>query len=184
MTGRPGLEVRGRKGMGHRPDGAQPRSSEWYTPPGLFAALGLQFDCDPCAPPGGLPWVPATRQISPPEDGLSQRWTGRVWLNPPNGPRLIDWMRRMASHANGIALVFARTETRWWHETVPAAHAVCFIAGRLTFVNAAGQPAAYNSGAPSALIAYDRDSATALRAADLGMTLDLPARPVHRTGLI
>jgi hypothetical protein len=30
-------------------------SVEWYTPPEIFEALGLTFDLDPCAPPGGLP---------------------------------------------------------------------------------------------------------------------------------
>lgn len=35
-------------------------SPEWYTPPEIFAALGLTFDLDPCAPPYPLasdtPW--------------------------------------------------------------------------------------------------------------------------------
>ncbi|NCZ55809.1 MAG: hypothetical protein EBY86_04055, partial [Acidimicrobiia bacterium] len=32
------------------------------------------------------------------------------------------------------ALVFARTGTKWWHETVTSASLVCFISGRLKFI--------------------------------------------------
>lgn len=46
----------------------QGNSVEWYTPPEIFDALGLRFDLDPAAPPGGVPWVPATRHLS--KDGL------------------------------------------------------------------------------------------------------------------
>lgn len=143
---------------------------EWYTPPGLLEALGLSYDLDPCSPPGGLPWVPARRVFCEADDGLSQPWEGRVWLNPPYGPLTKEWMRRLAAHGDGIALVFARTETEWWNETVGAASAVCFIAGRLTFVDAERKPARFNSGAPSALIAYGDDCAEAVAAAKLGMT--------------
>jgi hypothetical protein len=143
---------------------------EWYTPPGIFDALGLEFDLDPCAPVGGLPWIPAVRFLAIADDGLSQTWAGRVWMNPPYGPGTAAWMRRLAAHGNGVALVFARTETAWWHETVGAAHAVCFIAGRLTFVDAERQPGGFNAGAPSALVAYGQECAEAVAAADLGMT--------------
>lgn len=174
---RPSVLVRGRKGgMGShsRPnDGA---TFEWYTPPGLFDALGLEFELDPCAPVGGLPWIPARRFIALPDDGLVEPWAGRVWLNPPYGPRTALWMRRLAAHGDGVALIFARTETTWWHETVGAASAVCFIAGRLTFVDRERRPGGYNAGAPSALVAYGDECARAIAAAGLGMTFAVRAR--------
>lgn len=172
MTVRPPVATRGEKGggMGGHARGYRGNTVEWYTPPGIFAALGLDFDLDPCAPVGGLPWIPARRFYSIEDDGLARRWIGRVWLNPPYGPRTGDWMRKLAAHRSGVALVFARTETEWWHETVRAASAVCFIAGRLTFVDADRHPGAFNSGAPSALVAYGDECAEAVAGAGLGMT--------------
>jgi hypothetical protein len=105
-----------------------------------------------------------------------------VWLNPPYGPHTETWLRRLAAHGNGIALVFARTETRWWHETVGCADAVCFIAGRLTFVDHHRQPGKFNSGAPSALVAYGTECAEAVAAASLGMTFAVHARELAGQG--
>lgn len=174
---RPPTALRGRKGRGmgshQNYDGD---SVEWYTPPGIFTALGLTFDLDPAAPVGGLDWVPAARHYSIDDDGLTQPWEGRVWLNPPYGPNTERWMRKLAAHGSGVALVFARTETAWWHETIVASDAVCFIAGRLTFLTAAGTPALYNAGAPSALVAYGADCAEALATSGLGMTFGVRSR--------
>lgn len=154
-------------------------SVEWYTPPGIFDALGIRFDLDPCAPPGGVPWVPADRHYALPEqDGLVLSWEGRVWLNPPYGRGISAWMRKLSEHRDGIALVFARTDAGWFHETVPSADAVCFIAGRLTFVAGDGRPSRSNSGAPSMLVAYGRECAEAVAAARLGMTFSVLAEPL------
>lgn len=160
----------------HHQAAGRPRSVEWYTPPELFAALGVAFDLDPAAPPGGVPWVPATRHFSWAEDGLAQPWNGRVWLNPPYGRDTGRWLDRLVAHGDGLALVFARTDTRWWQRTVPQATAVCFVAGRLRFVPGAEQPAPGTAGAPSALIAYGLPCALALADADLGQTLLVPQR--------
>lgn len=148
----------------------QGKTSEWYTPPHVFDALGLQFDLDPCAPQGGVPWIPATNHYATPQNGLVLPWHGRVWLNPPYGKETGLWVKRLAEHGDGIALVFARTDVRWWHDVVPMASAVCFVEGRLTFVAGAGQSAPGNSGGPSALIAYGDDCAQAVRGCGLGMT--------------
>jgi hypothetical protein len=164
-----------KRGMGSHTRPNDGETVEWYTPPGVFAALGLEFDLDPCAPPGGLPWIPAARSYCVADDGLTQPWDGRVWMNPPYGRSTAAWMRRLAEHGDGIALVFARTETEWWHEAVPCATVVCFIAGRLTFVASDGLPGTSNAGAPSALIAYGADCAEAVATCGLGMTFALSA---------
>lgn len=145
-------------------------SNEWWTPSHVFDALGIRFDLDPCSPPGGVPWVPADRNLSIEDDGLTATWTGRVWLNPPYGREAGDWMRRLAKHGDGIALVFARTDVSWWHDAVPAATAVCFIRGRLTFIPGSGQSAPGNSGGPSVLVAYGETCARAVEASGLGLT--------------
>ena len=82
-----------------------------YTPPHIFDGLGLTFDLDVCAPPGGLPWVPARRHYSVNDDGLTAPWEGLVWCNPPySGPG--PWVERFLDHGNGVALI-PLTKTRW-----------------------------------------------------------------------
>ena len=146
---------------------------EWYTPPWLFEALGIEFDLDPAAPAGGVPWVPAAHHYSEADDGLAQSWFGRVWLNPPYGRETPAWLDRLVGHGDGLALIFARCDTRWWQRVVPHATAVCFIAGRLRFIGADRRPAG-TAGAPSALIAYGLPCALALAQSNLGQTFLVP----------
>lgn len=158
------------------------QSAEWYTPPEVFQALGISFDLDPASPAGGLPWVPAERSLSRVEDGLSQSWRGRVWLNPPYGRGVGQWLERLASHGDGLALVFARTDTRWYQRSLRQATAVCFVAGRLSFVRPGGVQAG-SAGAPSVLLAFGLPCALALSESGLGQTVVVPhAAPVPETG--
>lgn len=135
---------------------------EWLTPPELLAKLG-DFDLDPCAPVSP-PWRTAARQFSVHDDGLKQPWKGRVWLNPPYGREADRWLQRLVEHGNGLALIFARTETEMFFERVWAhAHAVLFLRGRLTFHHVDGRKAAANGGAPSVLIAYGANNVDTLK---------------------
>lgn len=137
-------------------------SDTWLTPPDILAALG-PFDLDPCAAPEPRPWATAARHIALPEDGLTAEWSGRVWLNPPYSREAVRWMRKLADHGNGIALIFARTETAWFRECVwERADGVLFLDGRLHFHRPDGSRAAANAGAPSCLVAYGRDNARML----------------------
>lgn len=134
---------------------------EWLTPPHILEALG-KFDLDPCAPVI-RPWATAAKHYSFNENGLAQPWAGRVWLNPPYGNKTGDWLNRLAGHGNGIALIFARTETSMFFEHVwRKAHALFFIEGRLHFHHADGRRAAANAGGPSVLVAYGNDCALTL----------------------
>lgn len=140
-------------------------TDEWLTPPEIIDALGL-FDLDPCAPIV-RPWPTATRHFTLEDDGLRQPWTGRVWLNPPYA-HSGKWLARMVEHRCGTALVFARTETRIWHEQIwPHASGLLFLRGRLTFYRPDGKRAVANAGAPSALIAYGPDDEDRLRFCDI-----------------
>lgn len=142
-------------------------SDSWLTPPEIITALG-PFDLDPCAAPEPRPWPTAARHIGRPDDGLAAEWTGRVWLNPPYNRHVGTWLQRLADHGHGTALVFARTETTWFVETVwRHATAIRFIHGRLHFHRPNGTRAAANSGAPSALVAYGSHDADRLRRATI-----------------
>lgn len=134
----------------------------WLTPPGILMALGV-FNLDPCAALSPRPFETAEHYIELPEDGLKANWHGRVWLNPPYGTKLCDWMQRMSQHNKGTALTFARTETEAWQRFVwPFTTAVLFIAGRLNFHLPDGTRTSYNVGGPSALIAYGEKDAEIL----------------------
>jgi hypothetical protein len=134
---------------------------EYLTPPYILKALG-EFDLDPCAP-AVRPWDMAKHHISLPDNGLDHPWFGRVWLNPPYGYKTGKWLSKLVGHGNGIALIFARTETADWFKYVwPHAMAILFIEGRLSFYHATGEPSGNNSGAPSALIAYGTNNVEAL----------------------
>lgn len=144
----------------HQPN--RGRSDDWVTPRELVAALGA-FDLDPCVP-GSMPWATAARMLTRDDDGLASAWQGRVWLNPPYGPEAARWLERLAHHGNGIALIFARTETAWFFEQVwKKASALLFLRGRLHFCRPDGKRARGNAGGPSVLVAYDNeDSRNAL----------------------
>lgn len=138
-------------------------TTSWLTPPEILQALGA-FDLDPCAAPSPRPWPTAHHHIELPADGLAEPWFGRVWLNPPYGRDVGDWLARLAVHGRGTALVFARTETEWFRPRVwEAAAAILFIEGRLFFHRPDGTRAKSNSGAPSVLIAYGSADVDLLR---------------------
>jgi len=143
---------------------------EWLTPPEILAALGT-FDLDPCAPVK-RPWPMAAHHYTVNDLGLMRPWYGRVWCNPPYGQQTGLWLRKLANHGTGIALVFARTETEMFvSEVWGRADAVLFLAGRLHFHHVDGTRAVANSGAPSVLIAYGQRDVEALENSGISGTL-------------
>lgn len=145
-------------------------SFDWWTPPEIFDRLGITFDLDPAAPAlPHAPWIPAKHRMTIASDGLSQGWSGRVWLNPPYGRDIGKWVGRFIEHGDGVALTFARTDSDWWLALAEHASLVCFLDRRLRFLNGktglTGDPA----GAPACLTAYGLTSGEALLEADLGL---------------
>lgn len=144
------------KGIGGHHRAFRGATDDWLTPSAIIKSLG-PFDLDPCCPPN-MPWPTAKRMFTCEDDGLEQEWSGRVWLNPPYGPATGNWLSRLALHGNGIALIFARTETAMFFEYVwGAANAVLFLEGRLHFHRVDGSRAKANAGGPSVLVAYGQE---------------------------
>jgi hypothetical protein len=155
-------------------ESSRAQNDEWLTPRHIIDALG-PFDLDPCAPIT-RPWDTAARHYTIADDGMRQPWDGYVWLNPPYTDWR-RWMHRLAEHGNGVALIFARTETRDFHEQVWAkADALLFLKGRLRFCRVNGKPAD-SAGAPSVLIAYGERAATLL--ANCGLAGHYLRNPRH-----
>lgn len=166
----------GRGGMGgHQSHRMQ--KDEWLTPPELLAKLG-GFDLDPCSPISP-PWETAPKCYTIEDNGLAQDWKGRVWMNPPYGGEAAQWLEKLAAHGDGLALIFARTETRMFFDHVwEKADALLFLRGRLHFHHVDGTRAPANSGAPSVLIAYGKANADCLQSiADMGAFVPLKAAP-------
>lgn len=147
----------------------------WLTPPYIIEALG-PFDLDPCCP-NNLPWKTAGHYYSLErgEDGLLLPWPQNefVWLNPPYS-NWVPFMQKLKDHGNGIALIFARTETRGFRDTVwNGAAGLLFLHRRVKFVRADLTPGA-GSTAPSVLIAYGEKAKQKLKTCNLeGKYLEL-----------
>lgn len=125
-------------------------NNEWYTPAHILEAarnaLG-GFDLDPASSEKANETVQAGRYYTADDDGLSQPWSGRVWLNPPYAqPAIADFATAaVEAHAAGnieaaCVLTNNATETAWLQRLFGAASAVCFLRGRVKYLNSEGEP--------------------------------------------
>jgi phage N-6-adenine-methyltransferase len=134
-------------------------TDEWYTPPEIIRSLG-DFDLDPATSLTALNLNhSAKRFYTEKEDGLLQSWSGRIWLNPPySNPLIVKFLAKMAKHNNGIALVFAKIEAKWFHDTVLYhAAAAKFLYDRVRFLRPDGTPGTQPRNG-SMLLAYGREN--------------------------
>ena len=116
-------------------------SPEWYTPQDIvqlsIALLG-EIDLDPCSNSHESPNIPAHNHYTKEDDGLSQPWEGKVYLNPPYGSEIPQWVDKLVkSYGNGvteaIALLPGRIDTVWFQPLYE--YPMCNIRGRLQFEN-------------------------------------------------
>lgn len=129
-------------------------TDEWATPQELFDALSWvfgPFTLDPCATAGN---AKCKRFFTPEDDGLSQPWSGKVFMNPPYGRQIGQWVRKAYDESRKGAFVVcvlpARTDTRWWQDYASHGH-VHFLRGRLRFGNASN-----SAPFPSAIVTFGR----------------------------
>jgi phage N-6-adenine-methyltransferase len=160
------------KASGFTHDKKDNLSVDWYTPKWIFDELGLEFDLDPASPVGGVPWIPTKKFFTETDNGLIQPWNGKVWLNPPYGKHTGVWLEKMHYHRNGVALVFARTDCKWFHDYVAKADAILFLKGRVKFVDGLGKTGQSGAGSGSMLVAWGIENNIALeRLRDAGFGL-------------
>lgn len=132
----------------------------WLTPLSIIRELG-EFDLDPC---GFAGHATARKLICLPDDGFTAEWEGRVWLNPPYGKQTGAWLQRLADHGDGIALVFARTETKWFQTLAP--DMVFLLSGRIKFLKP-DLTQNTNAGHGSMLLCFGRRNAGAVLQSNL-----------------
>lgn len=112
------------------------RNGVWVTPWEFFCPLqkefGLNIDVAASADNSKC-----ERFYDEKADGLKQDWTGeRVWCNPPYGRKFIyQWIKKCATSnaAVVVALLPARTDTRWFHDFVLGKAEIRWIKGRIKF---------------------------------------------------
>lgn len=150
-------------GFTHESQAAQ--TVEWYTPKWIFDELNTEFDLDCCAPIGGVPYIPAKDYISLPTDSLKESWNGFVWCNPPYGKETPKFLSKMLSHNNGIALVFSRTDTKWFHDYVSKADCVLYLKGRVQFHKNGMKAEKSGSTCGSMLVGYGEKATKVLQQA-------------------
>jgi len=155
----------------HEPSIGQ--SDDWYTPPEIFAALGLTFDLDPCSPGAGH-WVPARHVFTKEDDGLSRPWFGRVFVNPPFGGRNghVPWLEKFLAHGDGVAIVRAYTSAAWFHDHAVKAEAMLFPRGKTKFIRPDGS-IGRAPGHGVVLLGMGEVSNNALRQSGLGLCVFL-----------
>ena len=139
-------------------------SDDYYTPPFIFQALGVRFDLDVSAPPGGLPWVPATKSLSIIDDGLTTDWFGRVWCNPPYS-NVTPWAKKLIAHDNGIALL-QMAKSAWFNLVWAKASGALVLAPNIKFVKSDGSSASISM--PVVLFAFNEDNRNVLINSGLG----------------
>jgi len=145
---------------------------EWLTPPDLVKKLG-EFDLDPCCPVNP-PFVHAKTNYTIEDNGLKKEWFGRVFCNPPYDRTLHLWLGKLKKHGNGIAVLFARTETKLFFENIwNDADGILFIKGRIKFYHVDGRQGG-TPGVPSVIVAYGKHNAEILKNSKIeGKYLDL-----------
>lgn len=109
----------------------------WETPQDFFDKLNAEFgfQTDVCALPENAKCL---NFYTPEIDGLKQDWNGVCWMNPPYGRVISDWVKKAFESAKMggttvVALLPARTDTRYFHDYIYGKAEIRFLKGRLKF---------------------------------------------------
>ena len=114
------------------------KTDNWATPQDFFDRLDVEFNftLDSCADEFN---AKCSKFFTREDDGLAQSWAGETaFMNPPYGRVIGEWVRKAyeESRENGtvvVALIPARTDTRYWHDYVMKADEIRLVKGRLKF---------------------------------------------------
>ena len=133
-------------------------SREWETPWELFRKIDslYHFTLDVCATPENKK---CERFFSKADDGLAQEWKGVCWMNPPYGRDVEPWIKKAYKAADSgaavvVALLPARTDTKWFHRYIYGKAEVRFLEGRVKYVRKDGKsgPAPF----PSMIVVWNK----------------------------
>ena len=127
-------------------------NNEWNTPADYIAAVHAVMggiDCDPASSKEANKVVKAEKFWTVKDDGRSQKWGERVFLNPPySSPACGNFCAELARRLRdgeikeAIVLVNNATETIWFNALVQVTSAIVFPSGRVKFLDTHGNPGA------------------------------------------
>jgi phage N-6-adenine-methyltransferase len=126
--------------------------NEWYTPLKFIKSARLvmgSITLDPASSNEANEIVKAETIYTKEDDGLTKSWFGNVWLNPPYSQPLIShFSNKLIDELSNInqacVLTNNATETEWYQRMLERCDAVCFIKGRIKFLDLDGDA----TGAP------------------------------------
>lgn len=114
---------------------------EWETPQYLFDKLNEKFNftLDVCATKEN---AKCKRYFSKKDDALNKSWSEEnCWMNPPYGREIRKWIEKAYNEVIFnkakivVALLPARTDTKWFHNFIYNKAEIWFLKGRLRFGN-------------------------------------------------
>ncbi len=122
--------------------------NEWYTPDEYIEAARdvlETIDVDPASSSLANKTVKAARYFTIEDDGLTEPWVGKVWMNPPYAQPLISqFIEKLCcevengSVSEAIVLTNDSTDTAWFQRASSLAEAICFTKKRICFVSPEG----------------------------------------------
>jgi len=128
--------------------------NEWYTPKiyidAVRAVMG-DIDVDPASSEIANRIIGAKIFYTAKDDGLTKPWSGRVWMNPPySQPLIVKFSEAFVKKygdgeiTEGCVLINNATDTSWLQMMLEICNKICFIKGRIRFIdmdgNATGAP--------------------------------------------
>ena len=84
-----------------------------------ISIIEFDFNLDPCATKEN---AKCKRFYTKKDNGLVQDWEGGVFMNPPYGREIKNWVKKayeevQLKHARlVVCLLPSRTDTSWWHD--------------------------------------------------------------------
>lgn len=119
-------------------------ADDWETPKYVFDTLNKEFDFSLDAA-ADFANRKCKLYINEETNSIGVDWFGMciskhkrptVWLNPPYGKKIGEFMKKAADESIActvVCLIPARTDTEWWDKWVMKADEIRFITGRLKF---------------------------------------------------
>lgn len=118
---------------------------EWYTPERYIVSarkvMGT-IDLDPASSANANRVIKAKRYFDEESNGLLQKWSGNIWLNPPYAqPQVTQFIEKFETETftQAIILVNNWTDTKAGQKLLDLSNAVCFNSGRISFINPDGE---------------------------------------------
>lgn len=134
------------------------KTDMWPTPQKFFDEQNKihSFTLDCCASKDN---AKCDKFFTEEDNGLQQTWTGNVWMNPPYGRGIGEWVKKAyesvfveGSSDKVVCLLPARTDTKWFHNWCVKGK-VEFIKGRLKFGDAKN-----SAPFPSMLVVFEKET--------------------------